>query len=135
MDGILNSVYVFWVGEDCWNYGGLDGFVEVKELFCKVLGVSFQEILIGGNVSLMLMFQIFVFVYLFGVCGVDSVWIKEGVVKFLCFVFGYDCYFSVCEELGIEMILVVMIDQGFDMDQVEVLVKVDSVIKGIWCVF
>jgi len=134
MDGILNSAYVSRAGEDCRNYGGLDGLAEAKELFCKVLGVSPQETLIGGNASLTLMFQTLAFAHLFGVRGADSAWIKEGVVKFLCPVPGYDRHFSVCEELGIEMIPVAMTDQGPDMDQVEALVKADSAIKGIWCV-
>ncbi|MGB3619997.1 MAG: aminotransferase class I/II-fold pyridoxal phosphate-dependent enzyme, partial [Ketobacter sp.] len=134
MDGILNSAYVSRAGEDCRNYGGLDGLAEAKELFSKVLGVSPQETLIGGNASLTLMFQTLAFAHLFGVRGADSAWIKEGVVKFLCPVPGYDRHFSVCEELGIEMIPVAMTDQGPDMDQVEALVKADSAIKGIWCV-
>ena len=39
-------------GVDCRNYGGLDGLPEAKELFAPILGVSTEEIIIGGNASL-----------------------------------------------------------------------------------
>ena len=43
---------------DLRNYGGLDGIAECKRLFAPVLGVSTDEILIGGNSSLTLMLSL-----------------------------------------------------------------------------
>lgn len=134
LDGILQGQYQSESGIDCRNYGGLDGLPEAKALFSQVLGVSPEDILIGGNASLTLMFQVMTFAHHFGLHGRDSAWAKQGEVKFLCPVPGYDRHFSVCEELGIKMVPVAMTEQGPDMDQVEALVKSDRAIKGIWCV-
>lgn len=134
LDGILSGAYKAADGTDCRNYGGLDGIAEAKALFSQVLGVSPAETLIGGNASLTLMFQSVAFAHLFGVRGADSAWSREGNVKFLCPVPGYDRHFGICEELGIEMIPVAMDENGPVMDDVEAKVKADSSIKGIWCV-
>ncbi|HAG93698.1 MAG: aminotransferase [Pseudomonadales bacterium] len=134
LDGILSGAYKAEDGTDCRNYGGLDGIAEAKALFSQVLGVKPSEMLIGGNASLTLMFQMVAFAHLFGVRGADSAWSKEGKVKFLCPVPGYDRHFGICEELGIEMIPVAMDDNGPVMDEVEEKVKSDPTIKGIWCV-
>lgn len=134
MDGILGGGYRSEAGEDCRNYGGLDGLAEAKSLFSQVLGVKPTETLIGGNASLTLMFQSLAFAHLFGVKGPGSAWSAEGEIKFLCPVPGYDRHFSVCDELGIKMIPVAMTEEGPDMDQIESLVKADPLIKGIWCV-
>jgi DNA-binding transcriptional MocR family regulator len=134
LDGILGGEYKAAAGDDCRNYGGIDGIPEAKALFSRVLGVKPSETLIGGNASLTLMFQMMAFAYFFGVKGSESAWSNEGAVKFLCPVPGYDRHFSVCEELGIEMIPVGMDENGPLMDEVESLVKADASIKGIWCV-
>ena len=134
IDTVLQGGFKGADGTDTRNYGGLDGLPEAKALFCQMLGVKPEETLIGGNASLTLMFQILNFAHNFGLRGADSAWVKEGKVKFLCPVPGYDRHFAICEELGIEMIPVHMDGNGPDMDQVESLVKADKLIKGIWCV-
>jgi len=134
LDGILDGQYKGADGTDSRNYGGLDGQPEAKALFCQMLGVKPEETLIGGNASLTLMFQTLNYAHNFGVRGAGSAWNKDGKIKFLCPVPGYDRHFGICEELGIEMIPVAMDDNGPDMDQVEALVKADKLIKGIWCV-
>lgn len=134
LDGILDGQYKGADGTDSRNYGGLDGQSEARALFCQMLGVKPEETLIGGNASLTLMFQTLNYAHNFGVRGAGSAWNKEGKIKFLCPVPGYDRHFGICEELGIEMIPVAMDDNGPDMDQVEALVKADKLIKGIWCV-
>lgn len=134
MDTMLQGNFKGSDGTDTRNYGGLDGLPEAKALFCQMLGVTPEETLIGGNASLTLMFQTLNFAHNFGVRGAASAWNKEGKIKFLCPVPGYDRHFAICEELGIEMIPVKMDENGPDMDQVESLVKADKLIKGIWCV-
>lgn len=134
MDGILAGNYISDSGADTRNYGGLDGLPEAKALFAQALNSQPENILIGGNSSLTLMYQTILFAHIFGLAGDDSAWNKEETVKFLCPVPGYDRHFSICEDLGIEMLPVAMNANGPDMDQVEALIKQDSTIKGMWCV-
>lgn len=135
LDGILEGNYKDSQGTDLRNYGGLDGIPEAKALFADMMGVKVDEILIGGNASLSLMYTAAQFALYNGVNGPDSAWIKEGkTIKFLAPVPGYDRHFSVCEHLGIELVNVPMNEDGPDMDVVEQLVKADPQIKGIWCV-
>ena len=44
-------------GIDCRNYGGLDGLQELKVLFGKILGLAPEQIIVGGNSSLNMMFD------------------------------------------------------------------------------
>ena len=135
LDGILAGSYKSQDGTDTRNYGGLDGLPAAKALFAEVIGVEPGEVLIGGNASLSLMYQAVLFAHFFGVSGPESAWALEGEgVAFLCPVPGYDRHFSICEQLGIEMINVAMTPDGPDMDQVEALVASNPMIKGIWCV-
>lgn len=133
LDGLLQGDYHAGA-VDLRNYGGLDGIAQAKTLFAPLLGVNADEILIGGNASLTLMYQSVLFALHFGVQGDGSAWRDEGRVKFLCPVPGYDRHFSICEQLGIDMINVPFTDDGPDMDRVEELVASDASIKGIWCV-
>ena len=135
LDGILNGHYTDSAGTDLRNYGGLDGIPEAKSLFADMVGVKPEEVMIGGNGSLALMYFSVQTAMHQGVSDADSAWAKQGqTVKFLAPVPGYDRHFAVCEHLGVELIPVAMDDNGPDMDQVEQLVKADSSIKGIWCV-
>ena len=121
-------------GTDYRNYGLVDGIPELKAIFAEILGVKSDEIFIGGNSSLNLMHDCIVNALLMGVDEESEPWIKQGRLKFLCPVPGYDRHFAITEKFGIEMINVPMDENGPDMDVVDKLVKDDASVKGIWCV-
>lgn len=134
MDGILKGNYTSEDGTDVRNYGGINGIPGARAIGASVLALPAENVMAGGNSSLTLMHQAMSIAYYYGLNGADSAWSKEGKVKFICPVPGYDRHYSVCEHLGIEMVNVAMTSDGPDMDAVEKLVSEDSSIKGIWCV-
>ncbi len=134
LDGILQGNYKSSKGTDSRNYGGIDGLPEAKELGATLMGVAADDVLVGGNASLTLMFQAVLTAHQFGLTGAQSAWSKNGTVKFICPVPGYDRHFTVCDQLGIEMLTVPMTATGPDMDAVEALIKSDKSIRGMWCV-
>lgn len=128
-----NGEYRLNDGIDCRNYGGFDGLPELRRLFAGLLGVTTEEIVIGGNSSLQLMHQVIGFAHVHGMLESDKPWGQQSI-KFLCPVPGYDRHFSICEHFNIEMVNVPMTPTGPDMDVVEELVASDASIKGMWCV-
>ena len=135
LDGILKGDFKDGSGTDVRNYGGLDGLPEAKALFANMLDVAPEQVLIGGNSSLTLMYTAVNQAMYLGINGPESAWSREqGTIKFLCPVPGYDRHFGICEDHGIEMITVGMNDDGPDMDAIEAHLKADPQIKGIWCV-
>jgi DNA-binding transcriptional MocR family regulator len=121
-------------GVDCRNYGGLDGLPEAKALFAQFLEVEPDEIIIGGNSSLSMMYDAFSRAMTHGLVDSPTPWGRLPKVRFLCPCPGYDRHFSICEHLGIEMIPVDMDANGPDMDQVEQIAAEDDSVRGIWCV-
>lgn len=118
-------------GIDCRNYGGLDGLHELKILFSKILEVPEDQIIVGGNSSLNMMYDTIAQAMTHGFGG--KPWLLQGNLKFLCPVPGYDRHFAIAEYFGFELIPVEMDENGPDMDAVEEYVK-DPSVKGIWCV-
>ena len=119
---------------DLRNYGGIDGIKSARKLGSEILGLRESEVISGDHSSLTLMYLYILHALYHGVEGTKTSWINEGKIKFIAVVPGYDRHFSICEELGIELINVEINEDGPDMDKVEDLVKKDSSIKGIWCV-
>lgn len=134
LDGDLGGDYRDPTGIDVRNYGGLDGLPGMKALGGAMLQVPAEEVLVGGNSSLTLMYQMVLFSWLFGTGDSGPAWRDEGPVKFLCPVPGYDRHFAVTAEFGIDMVPVPMNDQGPDMDVVEQMIADDPSIRGMWCV-
>ena len=118
-------------GIDCRNYGGLDGLDELKNLFGEMLSMPADQIIVGGNSSLNMMFDTIAQGMTHGM-GAEP-WCKQGKLKFLCPVPGYDRHFAITEYFGFELIPVNTDENGPVMEEVEELVK-DSAVKGIWCV-
>ncbi len=119
-------------GFDCRNYGVLDGIPECKKLFADLLQVDARNIIIGGTSSLNLMYDYLNQCMFLGVAGCEP-WNKQGKVKFICNVPGYDRHFAITEFFGIEMISVEMTDNGPDVEKIKELVK-DPMVKGMFCV-
>jgi DNA-binding transcriptional MocR family regulator len=121
-------------GVDTRNYGGLEGIRELREMFADLLWVEPEQVVAGGNSSLVMMREVLVDLWLKG--GVDSPrpWGEEEKVTFICPVPGYDRHFTLLEWLGIEMVTVPMNDDGPDADAVAELAAKDPSIKGIWVV-
>lgn len=118
-------------GIDCRNYGGLDGLLELKKLFAEILELEPEQIIVGGNSSLNMMFDTIAQAMTHGFGG--EPWGKQEGLKFLCPVPGYDRHFAITEYFGFQLIPVESDENGPNMDIVEELVK-DEKVKGIWCV-
>ena len=121
-------------GFDCRNYGILEGLPEMKKLFGDILEIAPDNILVGGNSSLSMMYDTLVKEMIFGNVDSHMPWSKCENIKFLCPVPGYDRHFLITQTLGFELINIKMTENGPDMDEVERLVATDPSIKGIWCV-
>lgn len=119
-------------GFDCRNYGVLDGIPECKKLFADLLQVDTKNIIIGGSSSLNLMYDYLNQCMYLGVGG-GTPWSKQGKVKFICNVPGYDRHFAITEFFGIEMISVEMDEFGPNVEKIRELVK-DPMVKGMFCV-
>ena len=115
--------YIAEDGTDCRNYGGVDGIPEMKKIFADLMDVRLDEVFVGGNASLTLMYE-----------SVISFCLKDkGKRKFLCPSPGYDRHFAITEYLGVDMIPIPMTPDGPDMDAVRQHVT-NPAVAGIWCV-
>lgn len=121
-------------GVDTRNYGGLEGIRELREMFAELLWVDVDQIVAGGNSSLVMMREVLTDLWLKG--GVDSErpWSAEEKVTFICPVPGYDRHFTLLDWFGIETVTVPMNDDGPDAEEVARLVASDPSIKGMWIV-
>lgn len=120
-------------GTDSRNYGILEGIDEARQLMADIMGVEKKNVIVCGNASLNIMYDMISRAMIFGVLG-STPWCKLEKVKFLCPAPGYDRHFAITQLFGIEMITIPMTMDGPDMDLVEKYVNHDETVKGIWCV-
>ena len=118
-------------GVDVRNYGELSGLPAAKRLFAEILGCRPEQVFVGGNASLQLMYDTISKAYTHGLLRSERPWCREPVVKFLCPSPGYDRHFKVTESFGFELITIPMTEEGPDMDAVEEAIK-DPAVKGMW---
>ena len=118
-------------GIDVRNYGELSGLPAAKRLFAEILGCKPEQVFVGGNASLQLMYDTISKAYTHGLLHSERPWCREPVVKFLCPSPGYDRHFKVTESFGFELVTIPMTDEGPDMDAVEKAIQ-DPAVKGMW---
>ncbi len=126
--------YTGETGFDARNYGLLEGMPEARRFFADLLDVEKNEVIVGGNSSLQLMYYLIDLGWRQGFVDSPRPWRHYNAMKFLCPVPGYDRHFRVTEYFGFQMINIPMTENGPDMDMVEELVRKDDTIKGMWCV-
>lgn len=120
-------------GVDLRNYGGLVGIPEARRLFAAFLGTVPERVIVGGNSSLSMMWDVLSNANVYGMPGGTGAW-RDQAPKVICPVPGYDRHFGICERLGMEMISVPMTPEGPDVAMIAALVKDDPSIKAMWCV-
>jgi DNA-binding transcriptional MocR family regulator len=120
-------------GVDTRNYGGLNGLLELREIFAPIMQVPVDQVVAGDNASLAMMHDNLVFALFHGTPDSEQPWGTEEAVKFVCPVPGYDRHFALLEEYGIEMVPVPLSEDGPDVEAVREAVK-DPQVKGMWLV-
>lgn len=120
-------------GFDIRNYGVIDGILECRRLFGEILDAPTENVIVTGNSSLNLFYDLIAHAMCQGVPGGNGPWCECKTRKLLCPAPGYDRHFAVGEYFGFELIPVKMNFNGPDMDEVEKLI-IDPDVKGIVCV-
>ncbi len=121
-------------GTDTRNYGGLQGIAELRQIFAELLRVEPEQVVAGGNSSLVMMREVLVDLWLHGGVDSDRPWGQEDKVTFICPVPGYDRHFTLLEWFGIEMVTVPMHDDGPDAEACARIAASDPSVKGMWVV-
>ncbi len=119
-------------GFDIRNYGVIDGIPECRRLFGEILSAPMENVIVTGNSSLNLYYDLIANAMSLGIRG-GKPWCECKGRKLLCPAPGYDRHFAVGEVFGFELVTVPMKEDGPDMDLVEELVK-DPDVKAVVCV-
>ena len=138
LDLVMDMMHVLVTPEDyvdegieSRNYGEVAGLPSARRLFADILGCRAEQVFVGGNASLQLMYDAVSKAYTHGLLHSEQPWSKLEKVKWLCPAPGYDRHFKVSESFGMELITVPMTAEGPDMDTVEQLIA-DPAVKGMW---
>ena len=116
---------------DAANYGQLAGLPSARKLFAELLGCRPEQVFVGGNSSLTLMYDTIAKAMLHGLLHSVTPWSRQDNLKWLCPCPGYDRHFRITQSLGFELIPVPMTPSGPDMELVERLIQ-DPTVKGMW---
>ena len=118
-------------GIDVRNYGDPLGIPEARELGSELLSAPIANTLVGEQSSLLLIYQLILANYLF---GLKTPWKGQKNLKFICPVPGFDRHFRLLEDFGIEMLQVPLTGAGVDIASFKALLAEHDNIKGIICV-
>ena len=118
-------------GIDVRNYGDPLGILEARELGSELLSAPIANTLVGEQSSLLLIYQLILANYLF---GIETPWKGQKNLQFICPVPGFDRHFRLLEDFGIEMLPVPLTGAGVDIASFKVLLAEHDNIKGIICV-
>lgn len=120
-------------GFDIRNYGVVEGIPECRRLFAEILDAPAENVIVTGNSSLNLFYDLIAHAMCHGVPGGKEPWCECKERKLLCPAPGYDRHFAVGEYFGFKLIPIEMKNDGPNMNQVEALIS-DPSVKGIICV-
>ena len=118
-------------GIDVRNYGDPLGIPEARELGSELLSAPIANTLVGEQSSLLLIYQLILANYLF---GLETPWKGQKNLQFICPVPGFDRHFRLLEDFGIEMLPVPLTGAGVDIASFKALLAEHDNIKGIICV-
>ncbi|MBQ7875604.1 MAG: aminotransferase class I/II-fold pyridoxal phosphate-dependent enzyme [Oscillospiraceae bacterium] len=120
-------------GFDIRNYGVVDGIPECRRLFGEILDAPAENVIVTGNSSLNLFYDLIAHAMCHGLPGGSAPWCECKERKLLCPAPGYDRHFAVGELFGFKLIPIEMKSDGPNMNEAEALIT-DPDVKGIICV-
>ena len=118
-------------GVDVRNYGDPLGIPEARRLGAELLSAPVENTLVGEQSSLLLIYQLVLANYLF---GLEAPWREQKNLKFICPVPGFDRHFRLLDDFGIEMLPVPLTGSGIGIEAFKKLLEAHENIKGIICV-
>ena len=117
---------------DLRNYGEPIGIIEARRLGADILDSKVDLTIAGEQSSYLLMTQLLLGRYLFGLD--DDPWKNDKEPAFLCAVPGFDRHFATLEGLGLEMHTENLCSSGIDLDDLKKKLSKYPNIKGLICV-
>ena len=82
----------------------------------SLLSAPIDNTLVGEQSSLLLIYQLILANYLF---GLEKPWREQENLKFICPVPGFDRHFRLLDDFGIEMLPVPLTGSGIDIDNLK----------------
>ena len=119
-------------GIDLRNYGEPVGIIEARKLGAEILDSNVNLTIAGEQSSYLLMTQLLLGRYLFGLN--DNPWKDEEEPAFLCAVPGFDRHFATLEGLNIKMHTVNLCSSGVNIEDLRDKLSKYPNIKGFICV-